>query len=396
MASHRASETINKPPEAKRVPPDELLKWTLVTLPNEMVLEIYYHLDLSDVSSIGTANKHLRSIVQGHRAAKQCLHVFNVDMIVPDTGITAGIIFNSKGHLIFTDFGRHSICSFDMDTRTLKKLIPCGDQPEEENEEDLKPQTGDCPLEKAKVKSPHSLALDKHDNIIFSDAYNHVVRRINVTLNIVETLAGQSGLFGYTNGSKAKATFYYPFGIVYNDDGTILVCDDWNHCVRIVEPCGDVKTLVGSPAHMQYKDGPIKEAHMVYPGYICKNDKTGELYIASEHGIRVIKKNIVSTIWAHASNVQTNYLRISGIAIDRYGDLYFSLAESKSDDRTTEIHKSEGIYKIFLSMEKRHVVKLRLNVVLDNIFALKYYKGSIYFKGTTRANEQNIYKMQCL
>ena len=95
----------------------------------------------------------------------------------------------------------------------------------------------------AQFYQPASLALvgtaTHAGTIVFvADCFNHVIRKITA-IGLTTTIAG-SGNGGYQNGQGSNAQFNYPFGIVVNSTGTLVVADYLNGCLRAVTQAGAV------------------------------------------------------------------------------------------------------------------------------------------------------------
>ncbi len=78
------------------------------------------------------------------------------------------------------------------------------------------------------------------------DRSTHTIRRLNVTTNMVDTIAGVSGVTGTNNGAAATATFNQPNAIVYQS-GYLYVADTNNHLIRRIHLATmQVETYAGS------------------------------------------------------------------------------------------------------------------------------------------------------
>ena len=77
----------------------------------------------------------------------------------------------------------------------------------------------------------------------------------------VSTFAGSSR--GYQDGNGINTKFYYPTSIQFFG-GNLFICDYNNHCIRIIDEKGNVKTFAGIPGKKGSQDGP-KESTFHYP-----------------------------------------------------------------------------------------------------------------------------------
>jgi hypothetical protein len=75
--------------------------------------------------------------------------------------------------------------------------------------------------------------VDSNDNIYYTDAYRHVIRKIDNS-GIVRTIAGQQGIGGYLGSQGSNSWFHYPTGI-HGNNQFIIVADSFNHVLRKIE-----------------------------------------------------------------------------------------------------------------------------------------------------------------
>ena len=106
----------------------------------------------------------------------------------------------------------------------------------------------------ARFNGPQGLATDGI-NLYVADTWNHIIRKIVLSIGEVTTLAGSAGLTGTADDIGALARFNSPQGLA--TDGTNLyVADSHNYTVRkIVTATGEVTTLAGSPGSWGFTDG---------------------------------------------------------------------------------------------------------------------------------------------
>ncbi|KAL0477311.1 NHL repeat-containing protein, partial [Acrasis kona] len=89
----------------------------------------------------------------------------------------------------------------------------------------------------AQLFNPFGIAIDNINNLVYiSDSYNHRIRVVNRTNNIISTFAG-TGVNGY-NGDNIIATYAqlkYPYGIAFdNINNLVYISDSYNHRIRVV------------------------------------------------------------------------------------------------------------------------------------------------------------------
>ena len=97
----------------------------------------------------------------------------------------------------------------------------------------------------AQFNNPDALAPLPDGSVVVADTYNHCIRLIAAGGGAVSTLAGKGGEEGFADGPAASALFFYPRGVVVCADGAIFVADSGNNRVRRIKD-GAVTTFAGS------------------------------------------------------------------------------------------------------------------------------------------------------
>jgi len=96
----------------------------------------------------------------------------------------------------------------------------------------------------ALLNNPFDLAYLADGSVVFSDTYNHRLRRIDAVSGIIETIAGtgEAGCSG-DGGPAPAASMNQPYGVVASKDGRIFVADRLNGRVRVIAADGTMTTL---------------------------------------------------------------------------------------------------------------------------------------------------------
>ena len=103
----------------------------------------------------------------------------------------------------------------------------------------------DGPGAEARFNKPCGLAVHTDGSLVLADTFNHCLRRVTPN-GAVSTFAG-CGVGGLVDGVGTAARFQHPWGIAIDAQGTIYVSDHGNHCIRRVTPAdGAVTTISGS------------------------------------------------------------------------------------------------------------------------------------------------------
>lgn len=122
----------------------------------------------------------------------------------------------------------------------------------------------DGDLKSARFNQPYGVALDATQTTLYvADYLNHAIRRIDLVLEKVDTLAG-NGAPGFADGRRGAARFNQPYNVRVDGLGRIWVPDQLNHAVRRVTPAGEVSTVAGS-GKAGYIDGAPTAAQFNNP-----------------------------------------------------------------------------------------------------------------------------------
>ncbi|HEX6825966.1 MAG TPA: hypothetical protein VF077_06550, partial [Nitrospiraceae bacterium] len=83
------------------------------------------------------------------------------------------------------------------------------------------------------LSRPSGIALDEEGNLYVTDSDNHLVRRWNRITGSIERVAGVGvAAYGGDGGAALEAGLSYPFGVVMDRTGHLLVADTFNHRIR--------------------------------------------------------------------------------------------------------------------------------------------------------------------
>ena len=85
------------------------------------------------------------------------------------------------------------------------------------------------------LSRPTGIALDHEGRLFLTDSDNHLIRQWDLASGVAFCVAGQ-GVPSYSgdDGAAREASLCYPFGIVADRDGTLLVADTFNHRIRVL------------------------------------------------------------------------------------------------------------------------------------------------------------------
>ena len=117
-------------------------------------------------------------------------------------------------------------------------------------------RTGDGgPAATAQVFYPYGITNDKAGNLYIADDYNYCIRKIN-PYGIISTIAGsaQTGFEG-ENGPATAALFAEITGVAVDGLGYIYIADNGNRRIRAIRLNGNVVTIAGNGSEDYYGDG---------------------------------------------------------------------------------------------------------------------------------------------
>ncbi len=147
---------------------------------------------------------------------------------------------------------------------------------------------------------PNCIYMDPYNNLYISDNGNHRIRMVN-TSGIINTVAGNgTGSFSGDGGPATSASIYYPAGITKDAAGNLIFCDAINYRVRKVNSAGIINTIAGNGSASSYGDGGAPTAAGIdYPQDVCYN-RFGQLMITD------LMSSKIRIIWSNHPPVFTN------------------------------------------------------------------------------------------
>lgn len=148
------------------------------------------------------------------------------------------------------------------------------------------------PAQTALLNNPFDIAFDPAGNLVFSDTFNHVIRRIDARTGQISTIAG-TGERGFSGdgGPATQATLNEPYGVVIDRAGTIYTADRLNRRVRRIAPDGTIDSFAGNGSGQYGGDGgPAAIAGLVEPNGLAFDLAQSRLFIAdvADHRVRVV------------------------------------------------------------------------------------------------------------
>ncbi len=193
----------------------------------------------------------------------------------------SGLCFDKSGNIVIADDDNSKIRKINIATGTIMTIAGTG----------VVGYAGDHGLAiNAELSQPLQVAVDSSGNVLFSDTYNSVVRRIDVLTGIITTIAG-TGYVGYfgDDGPAINAEFYLPFGLYVDEQQNIFIADDENGAVRKINALTGIITTVAGTGVPGYSGdgGPATNAQVIPTDIFF--DNYGAMFIA-DAGNNCIRK----------------------------------------------------------------------------------------------------------
>lgn len=143
-----------------------------------------------------------------------------------------GVAVGPEGALYICEISNHVVRRVDVDSGRISTVVGTG---ESGNSGDGGPAT------KARVNEPYEVRFDADGHMFFVDMKSNVVRRVDGETSVISTVAGsgESGFAG-DGGPAVRAKLKQPHSIALDNVGNLYICDIGNHRIRRV----DLKTSV--------------------------------------------------------------------------------------------------------------------------------------------------------
>ena len=192
------------------------------------------------------------------------------------------------------------------------------------------------PATAARLSAPYGIVADMAGNIYIGDAGNNRIRMISAA-GTISTVAGTgTGGFGGDGGAATAAQLSSPAGVALDIQGNLYVADVLNNRVRMVSPAGTITTVAGRGTSGYSGDGGAATGARLDQPLSIAVDGGGNIYISDQFNNRIRKVDVWGDITTLAGNGTAAYggdggpasaamlNRPFGVAIDSFGDLYFS------------------------------------------------------------------------
>jgi streptogramin lyase len=220
-----------------------------------------------------------------------------------------GMTLGPDGALYFCDLGNQRVRRLDLKTKRLTTVAGNGQAG----------YAGDGgPAIEASLKAPHELVFDKKGDLYFAERDNHVIRKVVMKTGIISTVAGTgSPGFAGDGGPANKAQLRQPHCILLDRDGSLLICDIGNQRIRRIHPdTGIIETYAGTgEAAMPSEGAPVAQAPLNAPRTMVMA-RNGDIYVALRGGNAIYKiERQTQTLHRIAGTGETGYSGDGGLAL---------------------------------------------------------------------------------
>ena len=183
-----------------------------------------------------------------------------------------GMAMGPDGALYFCDYGNQRIRRFDLKTKRLTTVAGNGNAAY---------QGDGGPAVAASLHAPHEVRFDSKGDLYIADRDNHVIRKVDMKTGIISTVAG-TGVAGFSGdgGPGIKAQLRQPHSILFDRDGSMLICDVGNQRIRRLHfDTGLIETYAGTGEANPTPDGaPVLGTPLTGPRAM-ELTPNGDLYV---------------------------------------------------------------------------------------------------------------------
>lgn len=221
-----------------------------------------------------------------------------------------GLVIGPDGGLYFCDLDNQRIRRMDLKTKTLTTVAGNGQ----------KGYRGDGgPAKEASLNMPHELRFDAKGDLYIAERDNHVIRKVDMKTAVISTIAG-TGAAGFTGdgGPGTKAQLRQPHSLLFDRDGTLLICDIGNQRIRRLHlDSGLIETYAGTGEAAATPEGsPVRGTPLKGPRTLAMAGN-GDLYLALREGNAIYRIDAkTQTLHRVAGSGQQGYTGDGGPALN--------------------------------------------------------------------------------
>lgn len=194
----------------------------------------------------------------------------------------AALAVDDAGRLYIADQSNHRVRVVDLKTGVIRTVAGTGMATYDGDEK---------PAVDTSLAGPSGLAL-VGDRVYIADTFNGRVRCLDLSSGLMTTVAGDGGVYRYEPSSDVPSpSLSRPTGIAFDHEGRLFLTDSDNHLVRLWDWASGTALCVAGRGVPSYSGdgGAAREASLCYPFGIVA-DRAGTLLVADtfNHRIRAL------------------------------------------------------------------------------------------------------------
>lgn len=142
----------------------------------------------------------------------------------------------------------------------------------------------------AALSSPSAICLDHSGNLLIADEYNGVLRKLNLTTNIISTFAGTPGMLTYfgENCDPMIAGLGEVDGLCVDDNDDVYDCDFSCSCRKLTKSTNTLSIVAGDSVITGYNgDGIAANTAWLNMPFGVRVDHAGNIFIADRGNHRI-------------------------------------------------------------------------------------------------------------
>jgi hypothetical protein len=174
-----------------------------------------------------------------------------------------GLVLGAKGDLYIADTWNNRVRKLDLRSGVITAVAGTG----------VKGYAGDGgPATAAQFGGVYGVALDRQArNLYLADLDNRRVRVVNLASGIVTTVAGNGERGVPEDGADARRSpLWDPRAVAVDSRGNLYILERSGNALRVVDPRGKIRTVVGTgKAGFSRDGGPARQVMLSGPKHLC-------------------------------------------------------------------------------------------------------------------------------
>ena len=174
-----------------------------------------------------------------------------------------GLVIGPDGALYWADFGSNRVLRLDLTTKKITVVAGNG----------TKGHSGDGgPAKSAQLSAPHEVRFDSKGNIFVAERDSHVVRYIETSTGFISTAAG-TGTAGYQGdgGPANRAQLAQPHSIALDKADNVYICDIMQDFYDVPPSVPARSAVLLHPRFLLVEVRSVVGEAAAFPGYFLKS-----------------------------------------------------------------------------------------------------------------------------